>query len=112
MARRPEDKKHAGLWEFPGGKFEAGERLEQALFREIYEELGLEVDSFQKLMNIRHQYPDYAVCLRVALVTVFSGQAHGKEGQLVRWVPIDELAHYSFPEANTAIVQKLSELKF
>jgi 8-oxo-dGTP diphosphatase len=110
LARRPLDKKHGGLWEFPGGKFESGENLQQALYREIYEELGLEVLEHRVFIDIQHDYPDYSVLLRVALVTDFRGKAAGKEGQQIAWVSLQELANYEFPEANEPILQKLSNL--
>ncbi|MBT5330952.1 MAG: 8-oxo-dGTP diphosphatase MutT [Porticoccaceae bacterium] len=112
LARRPEGKKHAGLWEFPGGKFEIGESLQQALSREIKEELGIKVRSCQALMDIGHQYEDYSVMLRVALVTEFSGTERGLEGQEIAWVPLRELDDLQFPEANTPILQKLQSLDF
>lgn len=111
LALRPKHKKHAGLWEFPGGKFESGESLQQALRREILEELDIEVTDYTDLMDIEHQYEDYSVCLRVALVTGFVGKAKGNEKQQIAWVPIKELESYRFPEANTAILGKLAEMK-
>lgn len=110
LAKRPTGKKHAGLWEFPGGKFELGEDLEQALKREILEELGVEVVAQTDLMDIRHRYPDYSVNLRVAMVTEFSGEPHGRENQEIAWIALDQLADYSFPKANQAILEKLAEL--
>ena len=109
LAKRPEGKKHAGLWEFPGGKFEQGEGLEQALKREIEEELGILVLAHEELMDIAHEYADYSVLLRVALVTDFSGRPFGKENQEVAWVPFDSLNSYAFPEANTPILAKLAD---
>lgn len=110
LAKRPTGKKHAGLWEFPGGKFELGEDLGQALKREISEELGIEIVAHTKLVDIAHCYPDYAVNLRVAMVTEFLGVPHGRENQEIAWIALDQLSEYSFPKANQAILEKLAEL--
>ncbi len=110
LSLRPEHKQHGGLWEFPGGKFEQGESLQQALVREIREELDIEVTDFSELMRIEHQYENYSVSLQVALVTGFQGEARGNENQKIDWVPIQEVSNYRFPEANTAIVEKLLNL--
>lgn len=99
------------MWEFPGGKVEVGESLSQALTREILEELGLKVLSHQELMEIRHQYEDYQVWLRVALVTDFSGVELGLEGQEIAWVALEGLKELDFPEANLQILNKLSTFK-
>lgn len=110
LAKRPEGKKHAGCWEFPGGKFEPNENLSQALTREIYEELGIQVTEHKLLMDIAYTYSDYSVLLRVALVSAFSGEPTGREGQEIAWIPFDDLDKYSFPEANKAILDKLKQL--
>ncbi len=108
IAKRPIGKKHEGLWEFPGGKFEPDEDFAQALRREIMEELGIEITSQEALMQVPHDYPEYSVNLRVALVTNFIGEPQGREGQEVAWVPSASLSDYAFPEANRAILQKLA----
>lgn len=104
IARRPEHKHQGGLWEFPGGKVEAGETVEAALQRELQEELGIRVSASRPLIQVRHDYPDQQVLLDVHEVTAFAGEAHGAEGQPLAWVAPRELAGYAFPEANRAIV--------
>src|SRR5690554_3990427 len=84
LALRPSDKHMGGLWEFPGGKCEANESPEQALMRELYEELGIVIENPQPLIQVRHDYPDLHVLLDVYEVRSFNGQAHGAEGQQVR----------------------------
>lgn len=105
LALRPSDKPMGGLWEFPGGKCEVGESPEQALARELHEELGIVIENPRPLLQVRHDYPDLHVLLDVYEVLSFSGQAHGAEGQQVRWVAPSALADYQFPAANRSIVR-------
>lgn len=104
VARRPADKHQGGLWEFPGGKVEAGEPVAAALVRELEEELGIVATAFRPLIRITHDYPDKSVCLDVWEVSSFTGEAHGREGQPVRWVRPDELRPEDFPAANRPII--------
>lgn len=105
LALRPSDKHMGGLWEFPGGKCEADEHPQQALARELQEELGIVIEQAQPLIQVRHDYPELHVLLDVYEVRAFSGQAHGAEGQQVRWVAAEALADYQFPAANRPIVR-------
>lgn len=94
-----------GLWEFPGGKIEAGETAEAALVREFREEIGVETSAWQKRMEVPWRYEKAAVRLHVYETGAFSGEAHGKEGQALRWCDEAALAAVAFPEANRGIVQ-------
>lgn len=105
IAQRPAHKHQGGLWEFPGGKVEAGEAPAAALARELAEELGIQVTGARPLLQVRHDYPDQAVLLDVWQVDAFTGDAHGAEGQPLAWVAPRELADYDFPAANRPIVQ-------
>lgn len=97
---------HGGLWEFPGGKLEAQELPEHALIREIREEVGLEVQQYNFLGQINHQYTDRDVELFIFHVTQFSGSATCLEGQLnMSWVHLTEIKPQDFPEANHAIIK-------
>jgi len=107
IARRPEDAHQGGLWEFPGGKVEAGENLNVALKRELAEELGIELLRCEPLLQINHDYHDKAVLLDVWRVTDFSGEPYGREQQPVRWVSIESLKEYQFPKANEPILDAL-----
>lgn len=104
IAERAAHQHQGGLWEFPGGKVECGEAREQALVRELGEELGITPTAFMPLIRIEHDYPDKSVCLDVWTVSAFEGEPHGREGQPVRWVTEDELAQHAFPAANQPIV--------
>jgi len=119
IAKRLADAHQGGLWEFPGGKVEPGELPEDALVRELQEELGITATSSRPLIQIHHDYPDKSVFLDVWKVTEFDGdplggaegvggndiESRGLEGQLVQWVPVTELHQWQFPAANIPIVQ-------
>ena len=97
---------HQGdLWEFPGGKLEPGESLAQALSRELKEELGIDVLAARPLIDLKHDYGDKQVRLETWLVEQFQGEPRGMEGQQGRWVALEELAKYPFPEANLPILK-------
>lgn len=104
LAKRPLDKHQGGLWEFPGGKVEAGETVQAALARELHEELAIEVTQARPLIQVRHDYPDKQVLLDVWEVLAFAGEPHGAEGQPLAWVEPEALPGYSFPAANRPIV--------
>jgi 8-oxo-dGTP diphosphatase len=107
MALRADDAHQGGLWEFPGGKVEPSESVEQALARELDEELGIAVEASEPLLRIEHDYADRLVALDVWLVSAFSGAPKGRQGQPLRWVGIDELHTLDLPRANQAIVAAL-----
>lgn len=110
IARRHAHQHQGDLWEFPGGKREANETRLEAVQREIHEEVGLQVDQAEPLMQIVHDYPELQVELDVWLVTEFSGEATGKEGQPLVWCPLAELSDREFPAANLQIIERLTNL--
>lgn len=96
-----------GLWEFPGGKCEPGETIEEALRRELDEELGIQVLSDAPLCTIEHDYGDKRVLLEVRRVLSFAGEAQGREGQAVRWSALNSLDPAQFPAANLPIIRRI-----
>ena len=111
IAKRADHQHQGGLWEFPGGKVETGERVQVALQRELEEELGLQssIDDMRPLITIPFHYPDKSVLLDVWAVynTTAFKESIGKEGQPLVWVEQSELANYEFPAANKAIIDAL-----
>lgn len=107
IARRADSAHQGGLWEFPGGKVSPGETVQQALARELEEELAIQVLHSEPLIKIRHDYGDKQVLLDVHRVTRFVGEPIGNEGQPVQWVSRSQLADFDFPKANRAIITAL-----
>ncbi len=104
ISKRPADVHQGGLWEFPGGKVEAGETVEAALDRELHEELGIRVISCRALLEVHHDYVDKQVFLDVWVIDGFRGEPIGREGQPLAWCTPASLADYDFPAANQPIV--------
>ncbi len=110
ITRRSQSAHQGGLWEFPGGKIEAGESLVAALTRELQEELGISIGRTSALLDIHHDYGDKQVLLDVHIVWDYTGEAHSLENQPMAWVSPQALTQYAFPAANVAIVTALEKL--
>lgn len=106
-AKRPEGKDRAGFWEFPGGKREAGESMDQTLRRELREELGIECRTVLPWLDICHDYPDITVHLYFLHVTDFTGEPAPHDGQSLRWVTPEEARSMNFLPADKEILEKL-----
>lgn len=107
ITQRAADAHMAHKWEFPGGKIEAGESPEQAVIRELQEEVGITVTSLQPFDKLEYQFPDRQITLWFWLVDGWEGEPWGKEGQPGRWVVQRELVAEEFPPANAPVVEKL-----
>jgi 8-oxo-dGTP diphosphatase len=108
IAQRPEGKHMAGYWEFPGGKLDAYEAPEQALRRELREELGIELRRCHPLLQLRHHYADRVVELEVFVVDESRGEPSGLEGQALKWVSVAELSQEQLLPADRPIVEALN----
>lgn len=109
LTRRAETRDMPGLWEFPGGKREPGETSEQALVRELNEELGIEAQVGDWVMDVPQLYPDKRLRLEVRHITTWKGSPRGREGQAMTWVAVDKLARYSMPPADVPVVGVLRQ---
>ena len=107
ISQRQKGKHLQDHWELPGGKLDSGESREQALKRELLEELNIQVVESKPFMQVKHCYTDRNILLDVWLVTAFSGEAEGCEGQEICWISIFELDDFPFPEADIPILQAI-----
>ena len=112
LAQRPQGKAMAGLWEFPGGKIEAGERPEQALIRELGEELGIAVEEacLAPLSFASHAYPDFALLMPLFICRRWTGTPQPLEGQALRWVAPARLRDLPMPPADEPLIPVLMDL--
>jgi 8-oxo-dGTP diphosphatase len=108
ITRRANHVHQGGLWEFPGGKVEAGESVQHALKREIHEELGIDIEPMHRLIRVPYRYTDRHVLLDVWKVDPVRGQVCGREGQPLAWTAIESLDKSSFPAANRSIIAALN----
>ena len=112
LAQRPEGKSMAGLWEFPGGKIEHGERPEETLIRELKEELGITVreDCLAPLTFASHSYPDFHLLMPLYVCRRWEGIIAPTEGQRINWAKPNRLRDYEMPPANIPLVSHLMTL--
>jgi len=112
IAQRPQGKPMAGLWEFPGGKVERGERPEQTLIRELKEELGIVVreDCLAPLTFASHVYPDFHLLMPLYVCRRWEGTVTATEGQQLAWVKPNRLRDYEMPPADVPLISHLTTL--
>lgn len=111
LARRPEGKSMAGLWEFPGGKVEPGESPEAALIRELHEELGIETweSCLAPLTFASHAYSTFHLLMPLFVCRKWEGRVHSRENQALKWVKPLELRDYPMPPADVPLVPILRD---
>ena len=99
-----------GMWEFPGGKIASDESPEQALARELAEELGIEPRDATHFMHLDHDYPDRSVSIDFFLVSSWVNVPRGLEGQQLRWVPAHSLGEHNLLPADVPVIEALRGL--
>ena len=112
IAQRPAGKAMAGLWEFPGGKVEPGERPEESLIRELREELGIGVkeECLAPLTFASHLYPDFYLLMPLYVCRRWEGIMEAREGQKLKWVRPRDLRGYPMPPADEPLIPHLTTL--
>ena len=108
ITKRPEGSHLAGFWEFPGGKQEVGETLEECLEREIKEELGVEVRAEKLLLTVAHEYENRIISLYLFQCTHLGGELKPLGWEDMRWVYPEDLPQYRFPSPDEKIIERLN----
>jgi 8-oxo-dGTP diphosphatase len=112
IAQRPQDKAMAGLWEFPGGKVEPGERPETTLIRELHEEIGITVSEacLAPLTFASHAYASFHLLMPLYICRRWEGLVVAREGQNLAWVRANKLRDYPMPAADIPLIPHLQDL--
>ncbi len=112
IAQRPQGRSMAGLWEFPGGKLEAGETPEQALIRELREELSIEVPEkcLAPFAFASHGYEKFHLLMPLFVCRKWNGEVHPRENQEIAWVRANRLSQYDMPPADVPLIALLRDL--
>lgn len=112
LAERPKGKNMEGLWEFPGGKVDAGESPETALIRELQEELGVDIEAscLAPFTFASHTYDKFHLLMPLYVCRVWKGIPEGREGQRLTWVRPNEMKNYPMPPADKPLIAMLRDL--
>jgi len=109
IATRPKGTHLEGLWEFPGGKQEEGENLEECLKREIEEELDVKIRVDEPFLTVDHEYPDKRISLHVFNCTWLEGEPAPQQRQETRWVILPDLSALIFPPPDVQVIEALTK---
>ena len=109
IARRQADKHLAHYWELPGGKVEAGESPQEALNRELAEEIAINTVSSTQYMQVYHRYAERNVLLDTWIVDLYEGEVIAREQQELVWINLDQIDEYLFPDADLPILDGLKK---
>ena len=109
LSQRTADKSFPGQWEFPGGKIESSETANEALIRELKEELGIDIDNSYLFKRIEHYYDSFTANIEFFIVDSWSGELSGEEGQLVRWFSAGDLKDLPILAADIPVIEELHE---
>jgi A/G-specific adenine glycosylase len=112
IALRPENVMLGGMWEFPGGKREEGESIEETILRELDEELGVKAEIVKPFMQLKHTYSHLKITLYAFICKLVEGKPEPKTSQQIKWIPIEELNDFPFPKANRRLTEKLMNAEF
>ena len=110
ICRRPKNKAQALLWEFAGGKIEAGESKQDALVRECVEELAVTISVGEELCAVTYDYPEVTVNLTVFFASILSGEPRCLEHEEIRWITADQIDDFEFCPADVEIIEKIKLL--
>jgi len=106
IAKRRENQMLGGLWEFPGGKVESGESIEECLVREFKEEVDLDISVTRKLCEVDHAFTHFTITIHSYICSLKSGKAKPVSGSEIKWVLPEKLSEFPFPKANKVIIEK------
>ena len=109
LSQRTADKSFPGQWEFPGGKIESSETANEALVRELKEELGIDIGNSYLFKRIEHCYDSFTANIEFFIVDSWSGELSGEEGQLVRWFSAGDLKDLPILAADNPVIEELYE---
>ena len=109
ISQRRANDEFGGLWEFPGGKVEQGESLEECLIREIFEELNIQITIKKYLFNVEHIYNKLKITLHIFLCQHKKGTPECRDVQDWQWINFSNIDDYRFPAADKEVIRKLSD---